>query len=83
VRQPQRAVLFDVGQFDTPFIAIPQCFHNRGSGLADDNPDFINIRLMDSFNHANENRFVRNRNHLLGVGIGKRAQACAFATTQD
>ena len=84
VGQTARLVLLDVLDAGAEMRSVPDLPADLVSGLrGDDDRDLLDAGCDDRLDAVLENGFVRDRDELLGRGVGQRAHPGAFAAGED
>ena len=83
VGQAERRLLLDVGDADAPARPVPAGLPDLVPGVADDDADVADAGVAEGLDPVEEDRLVRDRDELFGLGERQRPEPRALAAAQD
>ena len=84
MRDTERLRLRNIGDARAELRAIPHLvLHLISRFRRDHDADFGHARFNQIFERVKQNRFIGNRNELLGARVRQGAQACSFSAGED
>ena len=83
VSEPERSPLRDVRDVNAPARSVANRALDLGSGIADDNADFLDPGLGHGLNAIEEDRLVGDGYQLFGTGVRDRAEPRSRSAGKD